>query len=171
LKKSSLLLGILLVSSLFAYSFNPAYAVEAVYHDYTSLVTAGAETFGIECNADNFVYMTTFAGTSGGLLKIDKKQNLWQSKSGVIYWQNDFGSFIRQTPYEVVLSPDKHHNVMERNHSDFGKLKEYALSKAAKEFDSKSIQGNDKGYFAYDFSQIDSRTQFLIDNNLMHLRK
>jgi hypothetical protein len=60
---------------------------------------------------------------------------------------------------------------MERNHSDFGKLKEYALSKAAKEFDSKSIQGNDKGYFAYDFPQIDSRTQFLIDNNLMHLRK
>ena len=89
----------------------------------------------------------------------------------MIYWQNDFGSFIRQTPYEIALSPDSSHNVMERNHSDFGKLKEYALNKAVKEFDSSLIQSVLPDYFAYDFPQIDSRTQFLIDNNLMHLRK
>jgi hypothetical protein len=100
----------------------------------------------------------------------DKKLNLWSTDAGIVYWKNDFGTFIRQTPYEVILSPESPVNVMERNHSEFGKLKEYAMDQAVREFDSKSIQGKDKGYFTYDFPSVDYRTQFLIDNNLLHLR-
>src|SRR3990167_10422167 len=74
MRKSIYLLGFIILSVFVSgISFSDAYAVpEIVYYDYTSLVTSGAEPFGIECDATGFVYMTTFSGVSGGLLKIDK---------------------------------------------------------------------------------------------------
>ena len=96
-------------------------------------------------------------GQLESLTRIDKKLDLWQSESGIVYWQNDFGTFIRQSPYEVVLSLDEPVNVMERNHSDFGKLKEYAMDKAVLEFNSKDIQGKDKGFIKYAEPGMDHR--------------
>ena len=63
------------------------------------------------------------------LTRIDKKNNLWISND-VIYKLNDFGTFIRITPYKVILSPDGPVNVMERNHSDFKKIIEYEKNRA-----------------------------------------
>ena len=88
---------------------------------------------------------------------------MWQSNSGIIYWQNDFGTFIRQTPYEMILSLDEPVNVMTRNHSDFGKLKDYAMNKAVsymksnhpKLFSPSFEEIND--IFTYDFSAPNHR--------------
>ena len=94
-----------------------------------------------------------------GLIKVtqsEKYSNLWESDDGIIFERNDFGTF-RQTSYKVILSLDEPVNVMERNHSDFSKLKEYAINKAVKEFDSKSIQAILPDSFAYDFSMPNHR--------------
>lgn len=95
------------------------------------------------------------------LTRIDKVNNLWQSESDVIYWQNDFGTFIRQTPYVVILSDDEPVNVMTRNHSDFDELISYSLHRAMKEFDSSLIQGKDKGFIASPEPSIDHREETL----------
>ena len=91
------------------------------------------------------------------LTRIDKKLNLWENDSGIVYKQNDFGTFIRQTPYEVVYPDVLPLNVMTRNHNDFVKLKEYAVDKAILEFNSKDIQGKDKGFIKYAERGIDHR--------------
>ena len=67
------------------------------------------------------------------LIRIDKKNNLWVSND-IVYKLNDFGTFIRITPYKVILSPEPPVNVMERNHSDFNKLKEYEKNRVELEF-------------------------------------
>ena len=95
------------------------------------------------------------------LTRIDKANNLWQSESGVVYWQNDFGTFIRQTPYSITYPVDKPQNVMTRNHSDFDKLILYSLHKAMKEFDSGLIQGKDKGFIASPDPGVDHREETL----------
>jgi hypothetical protein len=114
-----------------------------------------------------------------GLFKVtqsEKYSDLWISDDGMIFSKNSFGTFIKQISNEVNVSPDKPVNVMTRNHSEFGKLVEFAKSKADSfvknnpEYDSSLIQSTLPDSFAYDFPQIDSRTQFLIDNNLLHLR-
>ena len=100
-------------------------------------------------------------GQLESLTRIDKVNNLWQSESEIIYWKNDFGTFIRLTPYSVIRYDDIPENVMTRNHSDFAKLKEYAMDNAVKEFNSLNIQGEDKGFITSSVPGIDHRQETL----------
>ena len=95
------------------------------------------------------------------LTRIDKRENLWQNESNVIYKQNDFGTFIRQSPYVMTFSNDIPQNVMTRNHSDFDELISYSLHRAMKEFDSSLIQGKNKGFIASPDPGIDHREETL----------
>jgi hypothetical protein len=95
------------------------------------------------------------------LTLVDKRLNLWQSESDIIYWQNNFGTFIRQTPYAMIFSDDEPQNVMTRNHSDFVKLKQYEMDQAVKEFNSLKIQGKDKGFISSPDPGIDHREETL----------
>jgi hypothetical protein len=66
---------------------------------------------------------------------------------------------------------------MVREHCDFDKIKQYEINRATEKIKSLDKKIFDKSYgeidniFAYDYPKIDSRTQFLIDHNLLEFAR
>lgn len=113
---------------------------------------------------------TAYMADNGKLVKLfhhDRTTNIWTDESGIQYLQNSFGTFIRITPVPHERQNDGTVNVMERNHSEFDSLAQYEQNRAKYIWNGESILNGDKGYFIYDYPEIDSRTQFLEKHNLI----
>ncbi len=68
------------------------------------------------------------------VIQLDKFENLWSDKDGIIYTHNDANSWIRLTPYNFERHQDAENSVMTRMHSGFAELIQQEKIKAQKLF-------------------------------------
>ena len=103
-----------------------------------------------------------------GLITISQSElysNLWAAEDGRVFELFGPNDSYKLTNPDVQRHQDS--GVMkDRNHSSFNGWKEFQAELATSMFDSSSIQGLEPTYFAYDYPEVDSRTQFLIDNGM-----
>lgn len=104
--------------------------------------------------------------------RIDGYENIWINKDGIKYERNDFGSFKRITPIIVEKTCESKWQVMTRVHCDWDDMKELEQLKASAYLKSHHYKLFDEPFdkinniFAYDFPEIDHRTQFLINKGM-----
>jgi hypothetical protein len=104
---------------------------------------------------------------------ISDDRTTWIDKEGIQYAKNTYDSFKRLTPISSAKKCDLPENVMTRNHCDFDKIIQYEKKRAEsnlklldKKLFSPSFEEIDN-IFAYDFPEVDHRTQFLIDKEIL----
>jgi hypothetical protein len=108
---------------------------------------------------------------------ISDDRSTWVDKEGIQYSKNSYDSFSRITPVNSEKKCSDTPIVMVRKHCDFDKIKQYEINRATEKIKSLDKKIFDKSYgeidniFAYDYPKIDSRTQFLIDHNLLEFAR
>lgn len=108
-----------------------------------------------------------------GLITVAQSElysDLWVAEDGRVF------EFFGTNDSFRLLNPDvKRHedtgDMKNRYHSSFNEWKEFQAELATSVFDSSVIQGMDPTFFAYDFPEVDTRTQFLIDNDMLELTR
>ena len=70
----------------------------------------------------------------------EKFDNLWVSPYEIVYTKNDWGTWIRLSPYPMIERNDPLTTIIKRIHSDFVMIKQIEIDKAIKIFDSSLIQ-------------------------------
>lgn len=108
---------------------------------------------------------------------ISEDRNTWIDKEGIQYSKNSYDSFFRITPINSEKKCDDTPTLMIRSHCNFGKIVQYEKDRAINTLKSIDKRIFTKSYaeinntFAYAFPDIDSRTQFLIDHNLLEFAR
>lgn len=94
--------------------------------------------------------------------------NLWAAEDGRVFELFGPNDSFKLTNPDVQRHEDT--GVMkDRNHSSFNGWKEFQAELATSMFDSSYIQSIAPEPFSYDFPEVDSRTLFLIDNDMLEL--
>jgi hypothetical protein len=102
------------------------------------------------------------------LQRVDKINNIWETENGIQYTNYELSGWKRITPMNFERHSDSG-EIKNRSHSAFQSLIKSTQKNAVDVFDSSSIQGSDKGFKTVEYPSIDSRTQFLLDHDLLSL--
>lgn len=126
----------------------------------------GVEVSGESLNtAPQMDIMAPYLSGQKGLIKVtevDRRNNMWVDDTGILYQQNDFGTFKRITPITVNKLPDGEWKVMERIHSDFTEYKKLEAAKAKYYvFDGDKLLNEVKPSKAYIYPTDTHRDRFI----------
>jgi len=98
-------------------------AVDTERRFQITYLNEGFEIDGISLNAamtDTITHHSKLG--SFQVIQLDRFENLWSDKDGIIYTHNDVKSWDRLTPVSFERYPDGETSVMTRAHSEFGGL-------------------------------------------------